>query len=145
MCRKCSEVNGVGLVRCWSCGAFLREEIEAIYHRMLAARTEVEYIPLPEIAEDGQLISAQDVAARPDQGAVAREGSSSPAETTKDPVVDPETDFELDPNFAVFVDDDELELVQDTLTEHEIATAADPLETVNEDATYSLSGRQSRG
>ena len=34
-CKQCGETYRTGLVRCWSCGAFTRPEIEAAYYRLL--------------------------------------------------------------------------------------------------------------
>ena len=47
-CPNCHEHCRTGLVRCWSCGTFLRAEIEAAYRKKQAmSRREVEHIDLP--------------------------------------------------------------------------------------------------
>ena len=42
-CRSCGEANQIGLVRCWNCSAFLREDIQEAYYEMLRAQREVIY------------------------------------------------------------------------------------------------------
>ncbi len=37
-----------GLVRCWSCGTFMRQEIADAFERMQNKRPDVEFKPLPE-------------------------------------------------------------------------------------------------
>ena len=100
-CRNCSEFNGVGLVRCWSCGTFLRPEIEELYNRMIAERQQIEYQPLPEINADGEIVPASEDALSSDsaQGHVA----TVEGETTYGQAVD-ERDLELDPDYAEFVE-----------------------------------------
>lgn len=50
ICSQCGEECRTGLVRCWSCGAFLRPEIEEAYRRMRSSnRYEVEHVELPII------------------------------------------------------------------------------------------------
>lgn len=61
-CRQCGETCRKGLVRCWSCGAFTRPEIEAAYYRLLqghssAVNSANQKYELPEIsAEEGKRI-----------------------------------------------------------------------------------------
>lgn len=42
-CRSCGEANQIGLVRCWNCSAFLREDIQEAYYKMLRGDREVIY------------------------------------------------------------------------------------------------------
>ncbi|MCA9071324.1 MAG: hypothetical protein KDA84_20490, partial [Planctomycetaceae bacterium] len=42
-CRSCGEANQIGLVRCWNCSAFLREDIQEAYYKMLRGEREVIY------------------------------------------------------------------------------------------------------
>lgn len=53
-CRQCGEACRKGLVRCWSCGAFTRPEIEAAYYRLLQGHDRQESrgqrYELPEIS-----------------------------------------------------------------------------------------------
>lgn len=42
-CRSCGEANQIGLVRCWNCSAFLREDIQTAYHNLLRGDREVIY------------------------------------------------------------------------------------------------------
>ncbi len=55
-CRQCGEACRKGLVRCWSCGAFTRPEIEAAYYRLLQghshAATSSQKYELPEITSE---------------------------------------------------------------------------------------------
>lgn len=46
-CPKCGEMIRDGLVRCWKCSTFMREEIAAEYRRMQSAPQPVIYSPLP--------------------------------------------------------------------------------------------------
>ena len=47
-CGQCGEMVREGLVRCWNCQSFMREDIEAIYNRMQATPHPVIYSPLPD-------------------------------------------------------------------------------------------------
>lgn len=47
-CPSCGTKVRRGLVRCWSCGSFMRQEIAAKYERMQQRAPEVEFKPLPE-------------------------------------------------------------------------------------------------
>lgn len=54
-CAKCGETYRKGLVRCWNCGAFTREEIEAAYKKMAAdpeRYTAKEVSPSEELAPE---------------------------------------------------------------------------------------------
>lgn len=54
-CAKCGETYRKGLVRCWNCGAFTREEIEAAYKKMSAdpeRYTAKEVSPSDELAPE---------------------------------------------------------------------------------------------
>ncbi len=42
-CRNCGEANQIGLVRCWNCSTFLREDIQDAYHNMLRSQRQVIY------------------------------------------------------------------------------------------------------
>ncbi len=37
-CRNCGEANQIGLVRCWNCSSFLREDIQEAYYDMLRSQ-----------------------------------------------------------------------------------------------------------
>jgi hypothetical protein len=47
-CPSCGALVRRGLVRCWSCGGFMRQDIAARYERMQQRQPEVEFKPLPE-------------------------------------------------------------------------------------------------
>ena len=47
-CQQCGEMVREGLVRCWNCQAFMRQDIEAIYNRMQSTPQPVIYSPLPD-------------------------------------------------------------------------------------------------
>jgi len=50
-CRDCEALNRDGLVRCWQCGAFLREEIEQAYQEMKAHPAQaVPVQPIPDLS-----------------------------------------------------------------------------------------------
>ncbi len=50
-CRECEALNRDGLVRCWQCGAFLREEIEQAYQEMKAHPAQaVPVQPIPDLS-----------------------------------------------------------------------------------------------
>jgi hypothetical protein len=92
-CRKCGEMNLVGLVRCWSCGTFLRAEIERLYDKMLRSRERIEFTPLPEI-------SSSDMSG-------SRTMTVPPAAPPPEPPpVDEAGGFELDESAAGFIEDD---------------------------------------
>lgn len=42
-CRSCGEANQIGLVRCWNCSSFLREDIQEAYYAMLRSQRETTY------------------------------------------------------------------------------------------------------
>ncbi len=51
-CRECEALNRDGLVRCWQCGAFLREEIEHAYQEMKAHPAQAQpVLPIPDLSE----------------------------------------------------------------------------------------------
>ena len=52
-CPQCGEGVRRGLVRCWNCGAFMREELAARYAEMSRGRSEVTFQPLPELEAGG--------------------------------------------------------------------------------------------
>src|SRR5262245_33248945 len=71
-CRQCGETYRKGLVRCWSCGAFTRPEIEDAYYRLLqghahAVNTAGQHYELPEISaeEIRRQYQAEDKARQP--------------------------------------------------------------------------------
>lgn len=139
-CRKCSEFNGVGLVRCWSCGAFLRPEIEDLYNRMLAEREQIEYQPLPEINDDGEIIPAsEDAVEASTEMAPPLEGDTHLGDSVD------EKDFELDPEYAEFVEadpEDEIGLGDRAVAEAPNNEADDQEADKNVDQdTYSLSAK----
>lgn len=47
-CPSCGAMVRRGLVRCWSCNGFMRQDIAARYERMQQRQPEVEFKPLPE-------------------------------------------------------------------------------------------------
>ncbi len=47
-CPSCGAMVRRGLVRCWSCGAFMRPEIAEAYERMQNRKPDVDFQPLPE-------------------------------------------------------------------------------------------------
>jgi len=56
-CRQCGETYRKGLVRCWSCGAFTRPEIEDAYYRLLQGHAQHvdsvgQHYELPEITTE---------------------------------------------------------------------------------------------
>lgn len=96
-CRQCGETCRKGLVRCWSCGAFTRPEIEAAYYRLLqghspAANTANQKYELPEIsAEQGRAFWGDE-----DKAAAAAAASSTPVATSE--LTASDDDFELTGN-----------------------------------------------
>jgi len=52
-CRHCGESVRRGLVRCWNCGEFMREEIAAAYQQMQSSPQPVVYSPLPDASAAG--------------------------------------------------------------------------------------------
>ena len=49
-CPKCGEGVRRGLVRCWNCGTFMREDTAAAYERMKRDAADTSFQPLPEVA-----------------------------------------------------------------------------------------------
>ena len=47
-CPSCGAMVRRGMVRCWSCGEFMRQDIAAAYQRMQQKQPAVEFRPLPE-------------------------------------------------------------------------------------------------
>ena len=47
-CGSCGEMVRLGLVRCWNCGNFMRDDIAQTYEKMRATPQPVIYSPLPE-------------------------------------------------------------------------------------------------
>lgn len=73
-CRQCGETYRKGLVRCWSCGAFTRPEIEDAYYRLLQGHAQSvnaagKHYELPEISQEDILrqYQAEDMARQPVQ------------------------------------------------------------------------------
>lgn len=52
ICQHCGETYRTGLVRCWNCGNFTRDEIKAAYDEMVSGqnRSSAERVELPELA-----------------------------------------------------------------------------------------------
>src|SRR3569623_1906619 len=50
-CPQCGEGVRVGLVRCWSCGAFMNPEMEAAYREMQASPAPIIFSQLPPDAQ----------------------------------------------------------------------------------------------
>lgn len=98
-CRQCGETCRKGLVRCWSCGAFTRPEIEAAYYRLLQGHSTTvnsanQKYELPEIsAEEGRRIWGKED--RPAAPSVSAQSSETAA-------VD--DDFELTGNLRLLED-----------------------------------------
>ena len=46
-CPNCYEMVHRGLVRCWNCGTFMRQEIAEAYRQLLASPSRVSYNPIP--------------------------------------------------------------------------------------------------
>jgi len=52
-CRNCGEANQIGLVRCWNCSAFLREDIQEAYYQMIRGQREITYSQPGSSVEEG--------------------------------------------------------------------------------------------
>lgn len=63
-CRECDAMNRNGLVRCWQCGAFLREEIEQVYQKMKSHPAPAE--PISQQSEAGEELVEADATASDD-------------------------------------------------------------------------------
>lgn len=107
-CPGCNELVRRGLVRCWNCGTFMREEIAQSYQRMQATPSRVIYSELPEeTAED-----------------------ESPAETAaraaEAPAAD-DVDFELAPEIVPgFAEDDDFETAPSLVAQEDAIVASAP-------------------
>jgi hypothetical protein len=83
-CPKCGEMVRDGLVRCWKCSTFMREEIAEEYRRMQAAPQPVIYSPLPDgsaamsIVDSAPAIVAEDDDFELGSGYRIRSAPSSP-------------------------------------------------------------------
>ena len=86
-CPNCGERVRPGLVRCWSCGGFMREDVADRYAQLHRDRAEVEYRPLPELKNDGGLT-----------GEIPKPGAAAPGRGPDD---DHDDDFELSGEFSV--------------------------------------------
>ncbi|QDT16317.1 hypothetical protein [Alienimonas californiensis] len=82
-CPTCDELVRPGLVRCWSCGGFMRSDVADRYAELQGERAEVAYQPLPEL----------------DQNAASKLASEAQAAARSAP--DEDADFELTGEFAV--------------------------------------------
>lgn len=51
-CPLCNEMVRVGLVRCWNCGSFMREDIAEAYRKMQENPAPMIFSPLPEDADE---------------------------------------------------------------------------------------------
>lgn len=61
-CPGCNELVRRGLVRCWNCGTFMREDIAQTYQRMQATPPKVIYSELPEEMVESDEESAATIA-----------------------------------------------------------------------------------
>ncbi len=88
-CRKCGEANQIGLVRCWNCKSFLREDIQEAYYQMLRTQREITYSQPGNQSDDGPLTDPGDSSSMPevdDDDFELDEGYSlSPAPTQNNP------------------------------------------------------------
>lgn len=129
-CPQCGESCRSGLVRCWSCGAFLRPEIEALYQRMReSGRYEVEQVELPiiEASQISQEDSFKRRSASPDAFMASHSYSSEESEGD---------DFELSGNTTISDADDEMfELNDDLLLSSQIddGTGSDSIDSIESD------------
>ncbi|MGC1273695.1 MAG: hypothetical protein WBC44_08320 [Planctomycetaceae bacterium] len=107
-CPSCGAMVRRGLVRCWSCGAFMRQDIAAKYERMQQQQPEVAFQPLPErstgpssanVDSPGKSTTAErSTAARQPGGSQAAGGFAIPGLAPSPP---PSTgDFQLGAEFA---------------------------------------------
>lgn len=99
-CAQCGETYRKGLVRCWSCGAFTRQEIAEAYQTMLAAQSSRPAGDRVLIAEgsahDGNSFSPDELMAR--QKAYAHGGDDQDFEVSAS---DEDFDFELADSVAL--------------------------------------------
>ena len=104
-CPKCGETYRKGLVRCWSCGTFTRDEIASAYERRLQGRTESDggFHELPVLRVQS---SVNDEAADSAQNAPFSEMAQSGSQGGYD------LDFEETPEES-FAGDDDFELGED--------------------------------
>lgn len=89
-CRSCGEANQIGLVRCWNCSAFLREDIQEAYYAMLRSQREVVY------SQPGSHAEHQE-----------RQKPSQPGGSNSGGDDDDDDDFELSENYRLNHPDEE--------------------------------------
>src|SRR5262245_53219044 len=94
-CRQCREACRKGLVRCWSCGAFTRPEIEAAYYRLLQGHQQTPSKQRYELPE----LSIQEVRQQFWAEEDLQRGGTRPAMTAEYMAVD--DDFELTGSFSL--------------------------------------------
>lgn len=58
-CPLCNEMVRVGLVRCWNCGSFMREDIAEAYRKMQENPAPMIFSPLPEETEESAQAESQ--------------------------------------------------------------------------------------
>ena len=114
-CRECEAMNRDGLVRCWQCGAFLREEIEHVYQEMKAHP--VEAVQVESAVEQSENQSE----------AVAKQEAEVPFADFSD---DDDDDFELSEEVNMFQVD---EAVEPDSTSQESADSKENAEQKQED------------
>ena len=104
-CPQCRERVRVGMVRCWNCGSFIHQEMEAAYREMQATPAPIVYSPLPGHDTPGGDTQHDDEL--PD--AVEPEGQFA---ESPEPEAEPEDDggFELAATVSAYDDDSSFEL-----------------------------------
>lgn len=167
-CRNCEVDNGFGLVRCWNCGSFLREDIEKLFREQVQNRSSIDYYPLPEVAGEhpaddppvpkraAATSAGENVAFETANSvALAEVLDKAPRQTTADAETHADAntagDFDLAPEYAedFFAQTPEPEdpalYADDALPNSEDVPASDQSgttqDTGSESETYSLSGR----
>lgn len=58
-CPLCNEMVRTGLVRCWNCGSFMREDIAEAYRKMQENPAPMIFSPLPEESDEAEETEAQ--------------------------------------------------------------------------------------
>ena len=97
-CPQCGERVRVGMVRCWNCGSFIHQEMEAAYREMQATPSPIVYSPLP-----GHDVPASD-------HAPISEPEPTPEQFDPDSGSGDDGDFELAGTVSTYDDDSSFEL-----------------------------------
>lgn len=95
-CSSCGEMVRVGLVRCWNCGEFMREDIAQTYEQMQSQPRPVIYSPLPDLDDSPEPQSDQ----HSDTYRLHSEGADDDSDFELNEAND-DDDFDLSPNVGI--------------------------------------------